>query len=144
MGIPLADYHAMKVRLEKKITQPKDESLIVPMDIGKPGKRIRQDAKPLMNDLEQEWFRLISSGTMFANVRAQAKRFKLGNGIWYKPDISAICTLTGVETIWEVKGPHAFRGGFENLKIAAALYPEIDWLLVWKEAGAWKTQKILK
>jgi hypothetical protein len=106
-----------------------------------PAKRIRQDVKPLMNRLEQQWFDAIPE--RFTSVRAQSKRFKLGNGIWFKPDVTGIDSMTGRETAWEVKGPHAFRGGFENLKVAAGLYPEIEWILVWKEQGAWKAQVVL-
>ncbi len=107
------------------------------------GKRIRQETKPLMNRLEQEWFDRISGTARFEHVRAQSKRFKLGNGIWFKPDATGIDVMTGAETAWEVKGPFAFRGGFENLKVAAGLYPEIEWVLVWKEKGEWKVQRVL-
>ena len=43
----------------------------------------------------------------------------------------------------EVKGPHAFRRGFENLKMAAHKYPWIKWVLVWKENGEWREQTVL-
>jgi hypothetical protein len=65
----------------------------------------------------------------------------LGNGIWFKPDFTGF--LDGSYSAWEVKGPHAFRGGFENLKVAAGQYKEIHWYLVWKESGEWKQQRIL-
>ena len=103
-------------------------------------KRIRQDSKPLMNALE-------SRGLLWANshfgmvFRAQSLRFRLGNGIWYKPDATAIAE-TG-RLCLEFKGPFAFRGGFENLKVAAGLYPEWKWILAWEEKGEWKTQTVL-
>jgi len=119
------------------------------------GKRLRQSSKPLMNKLESEFYaRLLADKASFATeIRIQARRYRLGNGIWYKPDFTASRwpwpgqtgqTLTH-ETAWEVKGPKAFRGGFENLKVAASLYPEIRWLLVWKnsETGQWQEQPIL-
>lgn len=112
---------------------PEDRSVITV----KPTKRIRQSAKPLLNKLEQEW--LDFYGKWFDVVHAQDIRFKLANGIWYKPDF--VCFK--VSTCWEVKGPHAFRGGFENLKVAANKYPEFKWVLVWKEHGAWKEQHVL-
>ena len=107
------------------------------------GKRIRQDSKPLMNHLEASWFNVIACLQSFDYLRAQSKRFKLGNGIWYKPDMTAINTVTRKETAWEVKGPFAHRGGLENLKVAASLYPEITWILCWKANGEWKTQEVL-
>lgn len=77
------------------------------------------------------------------NLRAQSKRYKLGNGIWYKPDMTGNDTRDGKETAYEVKGPFAFRGGFENLKVAASTWQEVNWILVWKDNGEWKQQKIL-
>jgi hypothetical protein len=114
-----------------------------------PAKRVRQSTKPLMNKLETEFYeRIRNLYPNFPPVRCQAKRFKLGNGIWYRPDFTAsqwpAPTGPAVETAWEVKGPHAFRGGLENLKVAAGLYPEICWLLVWKDStGQWNEQRIL-
>lgn len=112
------------------------------------GKRIRQSQKPKMNKLEAEWFAILSS--QFPNYdrpRAQSKRYELGNGIWYKPDFTATSWPQpegpSIETAWEVKGPHAFRGGFENLKVAARLWTEVRWILVWKEAGEWRQQVVL-
>lgn len=114
----------------------------------KQSKRIRQSSKPLLNKLEAEWFAALKKGMPdTAHIKCQSLRFRLGNGIWYKPDF--VCfyldhsMLSMCCEAHEVKGPHAFRGGFENLKVAASLYPEIRWLLVWKEDGQWKQQDVL-
>jgi hypothetical protein len=116
------------------------------------GKRIRQDSKPLMNKLEAEFFNYLKALHAGANIRVQALRFRLGNGIWYKPDFVTQETSFTVshqplkvvkQVAYEVKGPHAFRGGFENLKVAAAQWPEVRWVLVWKEQGQWKQQEVL-
>lgn len=109
------------------------------------GKRIRQSHKPLLNKLErefQEWFtRLvpIESNHFFM---AQAMRFRLANGVWFKPDFVFIRPLSPLR-IFEIKGPHAFRGGLENLKVAAHQYPMFEWTLVWREKGEWKFQQVL-
>ncbi len=105
-----------------------------------PGKRLRQD-KP-MNKLEREWFTVLQNQTRpIENLRAQAMRFRLSNGGWYKPDATGV--VAGQLTAWETKGPHAFRGGFENIKMAATQFPEWRWLLVWKERGEWRQQEVL-
>ena len=104
-------------------------------------KRLRQRTKPEMNNLEIRFYqrqRALFPGRTFL---AQSVRFKLANGIWYKPDL--FCLEFDPPTAWEVKGPHSFRGGFENLKVAAHCYPGIRWLLVWEENGAWAEQVIL-
>jgi hypothetical protein len=111
-------------------------------------KRLRQDTKPLMNKLEREFFDHISQQyPNYPRPRAQAKRYRLGNGIWYKTDFTASSWPSedgpAMETAWEVKGPHAFRGGFENLKVAAGLWPEVQWILVWKEENRWIYQRVL-
>ncbi len=111
---------------------------------GKTPKRIRQSTKPLMNKLEQEWFevlRLRYSYYFHPPTLCQSVRFKLGNGIWYKPDFF----VPPLSTSFEVKGPYAFRGGFENLKVAAHLYPSMTWILVWKDktTGKWQEQEVL-
>lgn len=104
-------------------------------------KRIRQSSKPLLNKLETEWYHILKSTyPEDCPVFAQAMRFRLGNGIWYKPDF----IVWGAHIYgYEVKGKHAFRGGFENLKVAASIYKQIKWYLVWKENGQWQEQEIL-
>lgn len=115
------------------------------------GKRLRQDPKPLMNKLESDFHETLKRLHPGAIIWVQALRFRLGNGIWYKPDFAALVTefadgqpVTRTRlTCWEVKGPHAFRGGFENLKVAAGLYPSMKWELVWKEDSRWQHQEVL-
>lgn len=105
-------------------------------------KRVRQDSKPLMNKLEAEFYQTIRWDDDICDLNIQAVRFRLGNGIWYKPDFTAYHSKTDRQTAWEVKGPHIFRGGIENLKVAASLRKDMDWILVWKESGVWQTQRI--
>lgn len=108
-----------------------------------PAKRMRQSSKPLMNELEAEFHDcLIISG--WKNIRIQSLRLRLGNNHWYKPDFASfVCSGEISPCVWEVKGPHAFRGGLENLKVAAGLYPELMFWLVWKQDGQWKEQLVL-
>lgn len=118
----------------------------------KAAKRIRQDSKPLMNELESEYWRILCEKYGDPCVKPQALRFKLGNGIWFKPDFAVFVnwidhaneTSCVRMVCYEVKGAHAFRGGFENLKVAAGLWPQIQFILVWKESGQWKEQEILQ
>lgn len=104
------------------------------------GKRLRQSAA-VMNKLEEQVAAYLAAQYPAARIHAQAKRYRLGNGVWYKPDFTAL--IGGVEHAWEAKGPKAFRGGFENLKVASGLYPEIKFTLIWRDAGAWRVQEIL-
>lgn len=106
-------------------------------------KRMRQDTNPLMNKLEQEYYEKLKleHPDCAPYLRPQAIRFRLANGLWFKPDVT--CTWGCACRAWEVKGPHAFRGGFENLKMAASTYPDWIWKLVWKENGVWQEQVVL-
>ena len=107
----------------------------------RPTPRIRQSSKPLLNKLETEWYHILkSSYGPDVPVFSQAIRFRLGNGIWYKPDFMVFASKSYG---YEVKGPHAFRGGFENLKVCSNLYREIKWYLVWKIDGQWQEQEVL-
>lgn len=117
------------------------KDLAEPLIYDKPAKRIRQSSKPVLNKLEQEWFEWLLRCYSTEIVFPQAIRFKLGNGIWYKPDFVTFGPL-GV-CAFEVKGPFSHRGGFENLKVAASKYTKITWTLVWKEQGQWKEQIVL-
>ena len=104
-------------------------------------KRIRQSAKPLENKLEREFREYLERQYPHVKIYAQAKRYRLANGLWYKPD--CVFFLDGRETVYECKGPHAFRGGFENLKMAATTYQDSDWWLAWKVDGEWQLQRVL-
>jgi hypothetical protein len=106
----------------------------------KPKKRIRQDTKPLLNKLEQDYYDQCLK-CISAYVTKQAIRFRLANGLWYKSDF-VVWWPRGPQAI-EVKGPYAYRGGFENLKMAATSYPFIEWALVWKEGDDWRSQVVL-
>lgn len=106
-------------------------------------RRMRQDHGPKLNKLEaafkQVLLRELPSGVQ---LHEQALRFRLGNGVWYKPDFAA--QPGGALTCWEVKGPRAFRGGFENLKLAATAYPGVRWVLVWRDPRkGWLKQEVL-
>ena len=81
-----------------------------------------------MNKLEESFWREYLA-LRYEKARPQGVKFRLGNGIVYTPDFVDL-SVQPVKA-WEVKGPKAFRGGFENLKVAAALYPEVRWVLVW-------------
>jgi hypothetical protein len=104
-------------------------------------KRIRQSAKPLLNKLETEFLAYLRGQFPDAPIHAQAFRFRLANGLHYTPDL--VVWADGWLTCYEVKGPHAFRGGFENLKSAANRFVEIAWRLAWKESGRWQIQQVL-
>lgn len=110
-----------------------------------PSARVRQDSKPLMNKLESDWFEQLKRQpeVQQQTLRAQAKRYKLANGAWYKPDITAY--HEGRETAWECKGPKQMKGmarGMLTIKVAAHQWPEVEFRLVWRQAGRWHQQII--
>lgn len=116
---------------------------------GKPvEKRLRQDPKPLMNKLEQSWFNYLTAEGKTTSLRAQAKRFRIANGAWYKPDITGVLHAgnLAIECAWECKGPKQMKNmarAMLTIKVAAAQWPEVRWTLVWKEHGEWKQQLVL-
>ncbi len=139
MSFSYFEFLTMKARTEKG-GKPKTVTII--NDIPD-GKRLRQAAGPKMNKLETQFSRVLPVLHPGVNFRAQAWRVELATGIWFRVDF--VGPVDGGWVAYEVKGPKAFRGGFENLKLAARLWPEIKWVLVWndKKTGEWQKQEIL-
>lgn len=139
----LRSFEGLKGDLKRQIPGPPSD---YPQGVTKPprpGKRIRQASKPLMNKLEEEYCReFLDDKIHLGYTTIQGVRFMLARGLWYKPDF--VVWKPEVKCI-EVKGPHVFRGGFENLKMAAHQYPWIKWILVWKDPqnGQWVEQTVL-
>lgn len=108
-----------------------------------PATRIRQHRVTKMNALESRFFDYLRFTYPGVIIRSQAKSYRLANGINYRPDFTAV--IDGREMAWETKGPKAFRGGFENLKVAADRYREITWTLAWEDGGhgKWQFQTVL-
>lgn len=106
----------------------------------KSGRRVRQESKPLLNRLEERALFYLQGLFPHATIRAQAKRYRLANGAWYKPDFTT--QMDGQEFAWEIKGPRAYQAGITNLKFAAQQWPEVNWVLVWVESDGWRSQLI--
>lgn len=101
-------------------------------------RRLRQAAIKL-NGLETAYQDVLHAKYGPADVVAQSIRVRLGSGAWFKADFFVKSELLFVEC----KGPHAFRGGFEFLKIAASIHTWAKFQLVWKNNGEWMWQDIL-
>ncbi|MDX2187742.1 MAG: hypothetical protein SFV32_12475 [Opitutaceae bacterium] len=105
-------------------------------------RRMKQDHKPLLNKLEEDYRdRVLYLQYKPEEVRAQSFRIRLANGQWYKPDFF----VKKANLFIEVKGPKSWRGGLENLKTAATQYPEYRYKLVWRErrGGPFLSQEVL-
>lgn len=112
-------------------------------------KRLRQSSRPVLNKLESDWLAYLKDTYPGENFRFQDRRYLLANGVWYKPDIT--CQFHHledhpllVETAWECK---EFRGknvdrGIVMLKVAAHVWPEIKWMIVWRQDGEWNEQEV--
>lgn len=112
-----------------------------------PKKRLRQSTKPLMNKLETEFMDwLVRTGTPKENIFPQAMRLEISNGHWYKPDFFVTPTESDEwpqGRFYECKGPHSFRGGFENVKDAARRFKHFKFILVWLDDDRWQEQIVL-
>ena len=111
----------------------------------KPTKRIRQSSKePTKLELRfrAEILNPEFVAGMIDGIKEQSLTFKIGNGVRYTPDFIAWAS-TGRLICYEVKGPHAFDGALEKLKIAAAIYKDVEWQLWWFAEGEWKSQLVL-
>jgi hypothetical protein len=105
--------------------------------------RVRQSSAPRLNRLETEFARHLAENFPGTTIYSQAVKFRIANGTTYTPDF---VFFDGPRVrVWEVKGPFAYAGSLEKLKVAAGLYPAIEWTLSWKEKGrtGWQSQTIL-
>lgn len=124
--------------------EPEAKVLINAVPLNKPRKRIVQEAKPLLNALEAQYAALLQEKFSHRIIRAQAIRFRLANGLWYKPDLTVWAkTAELAPRAYEVKGRKAPARGVAVLKMAATQYPDWIWFLVWKEDGRWQEQRVL-
>jgi predicted AlkP superfamily phosphohydrolase/phosphomutase len=106
-------------------------------------KRIKQETVPKLNKLEREWLSQLK-WEVDATIHAQAWRVRLANGAWFKVDFCAF--YQGQWWAWEVKGPKQGKNvdrGLLALKVAAAQFPEVKWILVWKDDAGWHEQEVL-
>lgn len=106
--------------------------------------RVRQEHKPLLNKLESDYHALLKVMHPTVHWRLQARRYRLANGVWYKPDITGL--VDGREVAYECKGPKEVKGcskGIAIAKIAAHEWPEVRFVLIWREAGQWFDQELL-
>jgi hypothetical protein len=101
-------------------------------------RRVRQ-SRQTMNKLELAYQDVLRAEFAGHEVIPQKVRLWLGNGSWYKADFY----VPHLHLFIEVKGPVAFRGGFEYLKIAASEHSWAKFWLVWKDKGRWLRQEIL-
>lgn len=109
-------------------------------------KRLRQSAAPVLNKLETRFHGHLLATYEPDSIHCQAVRLELARGHWYKADFyvapHASCTRP---MFYEVKGPHAFKGAFETVKVAARVHKWAKFFLVWedKQTGQWARQQIL-
>lgn len=123
-------------------------------DKPKPAVRIKQDHKPLLNCLEKAWLSRLQVDYPNETFRCQDRRYKLANGVWYKPDITCqrhldpscdSLSMAVKETCWECKGNKGknIDRGIVMLKLAASQWPEVRWFLVWRNDEGWNEQEVL-
>lgn len=125
-----------------------------PIEIVREHQRWRRAQGPVMNKLEARFYEKLKAdnaqgegnGIPVAQIMVQAVRLELARGIWYKPDFLLVAPWAPRPIAYEVKGPKAFRGGFENLKVAARVHPWIKFYLVWEKTrgGEWERQEIFQ
>lgn len=105
-------------------------------------KRIRQNSEPVLNKLESEFKdRILSS--RHPRIYCQCVRLRLANGVTYTPDFAVFSRFLNGNMCYEVKGPHSWDDALVKLKVAAKEYPEIRFVLAWKQDGRWQEQEVL-
>ena len=106
--------------------------------------RLRQNRGPILNTLETAFLDWLQGRNPTVKFHAQSVTIKIANGCRYSPDFVAKMP-DGEIHAWETKGPHAFDGALEKLKMAASVYPEIHFWLVSRDkaTAAWRIERVL-
>lgn len=103
--------------------------------------RIRQRSKPLSNQLEAEFGRIIRSLWPDATIWEKGLSFRLANGCVYWTDW---VVWDGRKLIChEVKGKKAWDDAIVKLKVAARTFPQFEWFLQDKLDGQWREYRVL-
>lgn len=110
-------------------------------DVPKAGNRIRQ-AKVELNKTEQALRDYLEAQGIETDPHGLT--FKLARGCKYTPDLVHTAPITGAITCYEAKGRHAWDDAIVKLKVVAARYVAIRFILADRdERGEWRQQKIL-
>ena len=112
-----------------------------PAPVSSPKKRIMQRIKPLMNKLETRFSEYLAERYPSDNWHPQAVTLKLANGLRYYPDFVNF----NLATVYEVKGEWIDGDSIPKLKMAASVYPELNFILVsWdKKVNWWNFEHVL-
>jgi hypothetical protein len=100
---------------------------------------LRQNTKG-PNKLEAAFAAVLRAENPGVQIREQAVTLLLANGVRYTPDMMIL--EPGRQEAWETKG-HMRDDAACKLKIAASIWPQITFWLVWRKAGVWHRQRIL-
>lgn len=108
-----------------------------------PKKRLRQSSREL-NKTETafgEYLRRICGQDV--TIHSQAITVRLANGLRYTPDYVVVAGPK--VTVYEVKGPYAREDSIVKLKVAASVYPWMDFMLAWRQSRTsdWQFQTVL-
>lgn len=108
------------------------------------GNRVRQSGAPRLNKLELSVSFYLAAIYPGCKIHSQSFRVEIANGSWFKVDHMIFWKNKWMA--FECKGPKEGKNvarGILALKVTAGMYPEIEWYLIWKENGQFKSQHIL-
>ena len=100
---------------------------------------LRQKAKG-PNKLEAAFAAVLRAENPGVQIREQAVTLLLANNCRYTPDMMIV--EPGRLEAYETKG-HMRDDASVKLKVAASVWPQITFWLVWRKAGVWHRQRIL-
>lgn len=113
-------------------------------------KRLRQSSAKL-NKTEQAFLEHLQRTSFESPIHVQAITLLLANGVRYTPDFVVAETPDSADPVaaqayaYEVKG-FMRDDAAVKIKVAAAAYPWMDFILVWRKGrtSPWQFQKILR
>jgi hypothetical protein len=106
----------------------------------KPPQLLRQNTRG-PNKLEAAFAAVLRAENPGVQIREQAVTLQIGNGVRYSPDMMIL--EPGRLEAFETKGGLFRDDAKVKIKIAASIWPQITFWLVWRKAGVWHRQRIL-
>ena len=113
---------------------------LMPAPVQKPPQLLRQKSKG-PNKLEAAFAAVLRAENPGVQIREQAVTILLANNCRYTPDMMIV--EPGRLEAYETKGGLFRDDAKVKIKIAASIWPQITFWLVWRKSGVWHRQRIL-
>jgi len=123
------------------ITLPEEEGDVVP-EIKQ--RSTRSIIAPYRSKLEMEYTAYLETLHLAGKIASwhyETIKLRLGQGVWYIPDVLVVPPGSGRLEMHEIKGAYVHEKGRVKFHSAVDRYPWFRWFWVTRQGGVWKAQE---